>query len=82
MPMPPTLDAVLADALKLSPQERAELAEALADSVLPAPALHPDWEAEIARRVADMDAGRMRFVAADEALAALAARIESRRPRP
>jgi hypothetical protein len=31
--------------------------------------------------MADMDAGRMRFVPADEALAALAARIESRRPR-
>jgi putative addiction module component (TIGR02574 family) len=80
--MPPTLDAVLADALKLSPQERAELAEALADSVLPAPPLHPDWETEIARRVAEMEAGRTRFVAADEALAALAARIERRRPRP
>lgn len=79
--MPPTLDAVLADAMKLPPQERAELAEALADSVLPAPPLHPAWDAEIARRVADMDAGRTHFVAADEALAALAARIESRRPR-
>lgn len=75
-----TLDAVLADAMKLTPQERAELAEALADSVLPAPPLHPDWEVEIARRVADMDAGRTRFIAADEALAALAARIGSRRP--
>lgn len=75
-----TLDAVLADAMKLTPQERAELAEALADSVLPAPPLHPDWEVEIARRVADMDAGRTRFIASDEALAALAARIGSRRP--
>lgn len=80
--MTPTLDAVLADAMKLSPQERAELAETLADSVLPAPALHPDWSAEIARRVADMDAGRTHFVAADEAMASLAARIESRRHRP
>lgn len=79
--MTPTLDAVLADAMKLTPQERAELAETLADSVLPAPPLHPDWEAEIARRVADMDAGRTRFIAAEEALAALAARIGSRRPR-
>lgn len=79
--MSPTLDAVLAEALKLTPQERAELAETLADSVLPAPSLHPDWEAEIARRLVDMDAGRTRFIAADEALAALAARIERRRPR-
>ena len=75
---PPTFDAVLADAMQLTPRERAALAETLADSVLPAPALHPDWEAEIARRVADMDAGRTRFVAADEALAALAARFGRR----
>ena len=80
--MPPTHDAWLADALRLSVQKRAELAEAPADSVLPAPALHPDWEAEIARRVADMDAGRVHFVDADEALAVLAAHIDSRRPRP
>lgn len=81
MSMSPTVDAVLAEALKLSPREREELVEALADSVLPAP-LHPDWHAEIARRVAEMDAGRLRFIAEAEALAALAARIESRRPRP
>ena len=80
--MSPTVDAVLAEALKLSPREREELVEALADSVLPAPALHPDWHAEIARRVTEMDAGRLRFIAEAEALAALAARIESRRPRP
>jgi putative addiction module component (TIGR02574 family) len=78
--MLPTLDAVIAQALTLTPEERAELIETLADTVLPAPLLHPDWEAEIARRAADMDAGRTRFIPADEAMAALAARIQSRRP--
>jgi putative addiction module component (TIGR02574 family) len=78
--MLPTLDAVIAQALTLTPEERAELIETLADTVLPAPFLHPDWEAEIARRVAEMDAGRTRFIPADEAMAALAARIQSRRP--
>jgi putative addiction module component (TIGR02574 family) len=73
------LDAVLAQALKLTPDERAELIETLADTVLPAPSLHPDWEAEIARRVAEMDAGRTRFIPMDEAMAALAARIQSHR---
>ncbi len=57
------------------------LGATLRDSALSLSALHPDWEAEIARRVADMEAGRMRFVAANEALAMLAARIEQRRPR-
>ena len=79
--MTPTLDAVLADAPKLSPGDRVELAETLAGSALPAPSLHPDWQAEIARRVAAMDAGRTRVVAVDEALDMLAGRIESRRPR-
>jgi putative addiction module component (TIGR02574 family) len=78
--MTPTLDTVIAEAMKLTPEERAELIETLADTVLPAPLLHPDWEAEIARRAADVDAGRTRFIPADEAMAALAARIQSRRP--
>ena len=78
--MSTTVDTVVADAMKLSPEERAELIERLADTVLPAPALHPAWEAEIARRVADMDAGRTRFIPADEAMAQLAAHIQSRRP--
>jgi putative addiction module component (TIGR02574 family) len=78
--MLPTLDAVIAQALKLTPEERAELIETLADTVLPAPLLQPDWEAEIVRRAADMDAGLTRFIPADEAMAALAARIQNRRP--
>lgn len=78
--MSATLEAVITQAMKLTPEERAELIETLADSVLPAPPLHPDWAAEIARRVAEMDAGRTRFIPADEAMAALAARIQQRRP--
>lgn len=72
-------DTVLADAMKLTPEERVELIETLADTVLPAPALHPDWQAEIARRVRDMEAGRTRFIPADEFLATLAERLRQRR---
>jgi putative addiction module component (TIGR02574 family) len=72
------LDALLAAAMKLSPEERAELIESLADTVLPAPALHPEWNTEIARRVAEMDAGRTQFMRADEAMAALSARLQTR----
>jgi putative addiction module component (TIGR02574 family) len=74
-----TVETVVAEALKLSPEDRAEVIERLADSVLPAPALHPAWEAEIARRVADMDAGRSPGIPADEAMARLRAMIEARR---
>lgn len=78
--MSTTLEAVIAQAMQLAPEERSKLIEALADTELPAPVLHPDWETEIHRRVAEMDAGGSRFVAANEALATLAARIQSRRP--
>jgi putative addiction module component (TIGR02574 family) len=69
--MTTTLDGVTADALKLSPAERAELIERIADSVLPAPPLHPAWEAEIARRVAEMDAGLAASIPAEQVLAEL-----------
>lgn len=69
--MTTTLDGVTADALKLSPAERAELIERIADSVLPAPPLHPAWEAEIARRVAEMDAGLVKSIPAEHVFAEL-----------
>lgn len=79
--MTTNVEAVLVQALQLTPDERAELIEALADTILPAPALHPEWEAEIARRVAEMDAGKTRFIPADEVLEALANRIRVSRGR-
>ena len=55
--MTTALESVEAAALELSTSERAELIERLIDTVLPPPPLHPAWEAEIGRRVAEMDAG-------------------------
>lgn len=78
--MSTTLETVVAEAMKLSPEDRAELIDRLAGTVLPAPALHPAWDAEIARRVADMEAGRTQFLPAEDAMAQLAAHIQSRRP--
>lgn len=71
------LDAVLAQALKLTPDERAELIVALTDTMLPAPPLHPDWEAEIARRVAEMDAESVPGIPAAQVMAELQAMIEA-----
>ncbi|MBT9456633.1 MAG: addiction module protein [Burkholderiaceae bacterium] len=79
--MPTALDSVTADAMKLSPEDRAELIERLTDPVLPNPPLHPDWQAEIARRVAEMDAGVTQFIPADQAMAELHAHILSRQPK-
>lgn len=76
--MPVSLDAVEADALQLTPAERAELIERLIASVAPALPLHPEWEAEIARRVAEMDAaGEADLIPGEQVMAEMRERIEA-----
>ena len=79
--MSTSLDAVTADALKLSQGDRTELIERLVHTVLPAPPLHPAWEAEIARRIADMDAGLTESCSAEEVMAELRSMIEAHDPK-
>ena len=67
--MTTSLDSVTADALKLSAEDRAALIERLADTVLPAPPLHPSWDAEIERRLAELDAGTVASVPIEQVLA-------------
>ena len=69
--MTTTLDVLTADAMKLTPEERRELIERLADSVLPAAPLHPAWDAEMARRLAEMDAGIAVAIPAEQVFAEL-----------
>ena len=78
--MSTTIEEIEAQALTLSPQERAELIERLIASVEPTPSLHPQWSAEIARRVAKLEAGSSRFMPVDVALDRLAEHARSRRP--
>lgn len=79
--MTTTLEAVEAAALQLSAEERAELIERLIDTLLPAPPLHPAWEAEIARRVAEMDAGLVASIPAEKVFAEMRALIEAHDPK-
>lgn len=72
------LDDIEAQVMALSPAQRAELMERLLTQEA-SPSLGPEWQAEIARRVADMEAGRTTFIPAEEAMAQLAAHIQSRR---
>jgi putative addiction module component (TIGR02574 family) len=60
---------VIAEALRLSEAERLEVAEAVYDSLEgPADAdAEQAWSDEIARRVADVDAGRVKLVPWSEA---------------
>jgi putative addiction module component (TIGR02574 family) len=76
-----SLETVEAAALQLSAAERAELIDRLIDTVLPAPPLHPAWEAEIARRVAEMDAGLTESIPADQVFAELRGMIEAHEPK-
>jgi putative addiction module component (TIGR02574 family) len=67
-------------ALQLSPPERGELIHRLIVSLEGEPEDSPEviakaWDEEIARRVADMEAGRTHWTAADEVMSRLRAKI-------
>lgn len=79
--MSDALKAVEAAALALSADERAALIDLLISTVAPAPALHAEWEAEIARRVASMDAGLTESIPAEQVFAELRAMIETHETR-
>lgn len=65
------LDELEAKAMKLTPHERSELAHRLLVSLDGEPEGTPEeiakaWDEEIARRVADMEAGRTQWIPAEE----------------
>lgn len=67
--MNPLEDRLLRDALRLSPEARAALAGALLDSLEaePDPDAESAWDAEIRKRVAELDAGAVKTVPWSEA---------------
>jgi putative addiction module component (TIGR02574 family) len=67
-------------ALQLSPKERGELIHRLIVSLDSEPEDTPEaiaraWDEEIARRVADMEAGRTKWIPADEVMTRLRAKV-------
>lgn len=67
-------------ALQLSPKERGELIHRLIVSLEGEPEDSPEaiaqaWDEEIARRVADMEAGRTKWVPADEVMTRLRTKV-------
>ena len=71
-------------ALQLSPRERGELIHHLIVSLEGTPEDSPEaiaaaWDKEIARRVADMEAGKTVWIPAEEVFARLDALIENDR---
>jgi putative addiction module component (TIGR02574 family) len=72
--MPTPLDLVEAEAMKLSPQERADLADRLWHSVHSAEEVEAAWAEEIARRVRQVDAGEVTCVPWEEVMTELRAK--------
>ena len=78
------LEVLENQALQLSPKERGELIHRLIVSLESEPEDTPEaiakaWDEEIARRVADMDAGKTVWIPAEEVFARLDAIIEDAR---
>lgn len=78
--MPITMNQIEEQALQLSTEERGELIHRLAASLEGESEDTPEaiakaWDEEIARRVADMEAGRTKWIPADQVLANLRQRI-------
>jgi putative addiction module component (TIGR02574 family) len=75
------LAVIKAQALQLDPNEREELIEVLIDSFDSRPeesaeAITAAWRTEIAQRLADIKAGKTRFIPADEAMRKLRSRLD------
>lgn len=66
---------IVAAAMKLPPEERADLAEWLWISVDDPDAVAAAWEAEIERRVAQLDAGEVESIPFEQVLAELRAKL-------
>ena len=80
--MTTVLDELEAQALHLSPEERGQLIHRLIVSLEGTPEDTPEaiaqaWDEEIARRVADMEAGRTQWIPADEVMVRLRAKIRA-----
>lgn len=72
-----TLEQLKAEAMKLSPEERADLADWLWISAAPREEVKVAWDAEIAQRIAAMDAGKVEFVDAEEVPATMNEKVGS-----
>ena len=63
------LEEVEAEALKLTPEERAHLADRLLASLSEDAEIEEDWAIEVERRVADIESSRAHLAPAAEAIA-------------
>ena len=67
--MSTTLEKIEAEVLKLSPVDRSRLLERLYSLIEPDPEIDRAWELEAARRDAEIEAGTVKEIPGDEAIA-------------
>ncbi len=70
-----TAKQIMKEAMKLSPDERANLADRLLVSAIPHEEVAAAWDTEIARRIAEIDAGTVELVPGEEVLARIEAKL-------
>ena len=66
-----TIDQIKKEAMNLTPEERADLADWLWVSAMPREEVKAAWDAEIARRIAEIDAGTAKLIPSEEVFAAI-----------
>lgn len=70
-----TAEQIKAEAMKLPPEERADLADWLWVSATPREEVKAAWDAEIARRIHQLESGEVESIPAEEVLAKLKAKL-------
>jgi putative addiction module component (TIGR02574 family) len=70
------LDIVEAQALKLSPEERAQLADRLITSLFEDHEIEDAWSAEVERRIEEIESGRAKLIPAADSIARARAAIK------
>lgn len=70
------LEVLEAQALALAPEERAQLADRLINSLFDDQDIEEAWAVEVERRIKDIESGRTRLVPASEAIARARAAIK------
>ena len=70
------LEIVEAQALKLSPEERAQLADRLVASLFKDQEIEDAWAAEVERRIEELESGRATLIPAAESIDRARAAIE------
>jgi putative addiction module component (TIGR02574 family) len=73
--MPGQLEIIEAQALKLTAEERAHLADRLLASLFEDHEVEEAWAAEVERRIEEVESGRAQLIPATEAIARAHAKI-------